>query len=91
MACRDHYAPFVSDYLAFRVAVECGRACVHRRCKHVSTQAQDEFADLVVCLGADVSEFFFEGLFGPYLYTPVLIVDEDASVFDGRGVAYVSL
>ena len=79
----DHDAPLVGHDLALGMAVEGSRAGVHGRRHHVALQTQNQFADAVVGLGANVAQVLLEGPSRPRLQAPVLVVDEEAAIFHG--------
>ena len=86
MRGRNDHCIAVGDLLVFRDLVECSGSLMHGRSKHIGLQTEDQFAHLVVCLGADVAALLLEIVLSPAEDTPVLIVDEDTTVFHGRGL-----
>ena len=84
VARSDHDAPFICCDLAVRMAVECACTCMHGWCKHICLEAEHKLAHLVISLRTYVSEIFLEVSFRPCLESPVLVIDEDSTIFHRR-------
>ncbi len=74
----------VGDDAVFGDGVEGGGAGVHGGPESVGFEAEEEFENFGVGFGADVADLGLEGFGGPGDQAPVLVVDEDATVLDGR-------
>ena len=83
MACCNHNAPLCRHFLTFRMTVESARAVVHGRCQHIGFQAQQQLTHFVVGFRTYIIQFFFKVLSSPRLHSPVLIVNENATILDG--------
>ena len=60
---------------------------MHGWSQHVAFQTENQLADTIVCLGTNISQFFFERLCRPSLQSPVFIVDENATILDAWRLA----
>ena len=80
----NHDAPLCRLHLTLWMAIESPRTGVHSRCQHVALQTQQQFAHLIVSLGTNITQFLLKILLRPRLQAPVLIIDEDTTILDGR-------
>jgi len=80
----DDNAKRVCDELTIGMGIESAGTTVHGRCQHISFQSQDELTHLGISLGPYITEISFKVVRGPGLHAPILIIDEDATVFDRR-------
>ena len=91
MAGGNHDAPLVGHLLTLRMTVESTCTGVHGWGEHIAFQTENQFTDTVVCLRAYVTQLLLISLRCPRLQAPVLVVDEDAAIFDGGRLTDVVL
>ena len=70
-------------------AVKCHRRIVHGRTQIVGLEAEQQFANLSVSPGTEVTHFFLEVSLRPTVETPVFIIDENTSVLHSRLFRYI--
>ena len=76
----NHDAPLVGHLLTLGMRIKGACAGMHGRGKHIALQSENQFADAVVGLGTDIAQLLFKCLRYPCLQSPVLIIDENATI-----------
>ncbi len=79
-----HDRPLIGQDHILMHRAELDRAVVHGRPEVVALEAKNQLVHLFIGFGANVAELGIKRLGGPRLKTPILVIDENASVLHVR-------
>ena len=81
---RNNDTKRIANHLTLRMRIECTCTRMHGRCQHICLQTEQQLTDTGVGLGADVTQLSLIIRRSPGFQSPVLIIDEDATIPDRR-------